>query len=201
MFRIVKIVIGATLVAYGLYSGNNWFFLGLLPLTMGICNKCPLGGCKDGACGVDGSCSTDNKDENSSCCSSDDSTCCSNYNKDEKSKIMSFSAVSPKQTETSCCGNNNVTVIKILGTGCANCVTLYNTVNTAIKELEGEFKVVKIEDLQEIMDYQVINTPGLVINDVVKSTGKVLNINEVIELINGSTKDLGTEIKTKCCGS
>ena len=203
MFRIVKIVIGASLVAYGLYSGNNWFFLGLLPLMMGICNKCPLGGCKDGACGVDynisSCCSNDNK-EQTSCCSSD-TQCCTSEDINDKSKTMSFSSVAPTQTKTSCCSNDNVTVIKILGTGCANCVTLFNTVNTAINELDGEFKVIKVEELEEIMKYQVISTPGLVINEVVKSTGKVLNKQEVIEFINGSTKDLGREVKEQCCGN
>jgi len=195
MFRIAKIVIGATLVAYGLYSGNNWFFLGILPLMMGICNKCPLGGCKDG------SCSTDNKDENNSCCSTEESTCCSNENKEEKTKKINFSTVTPIQTVTSCCSNDNVIVIKILGTGCANCETLFNTVNIAIKDLDAKFEVIKIEDLQEIMDYDVINTPGLVINNVVKSTGKVLNMEEIIEYIKGSTKNLGTEVKEICCGN
>jgi len=196
MFRIVKIVIGATLVAYGLYSGNNWFFLGLLPLMMGICNKCPLGGCKDGACGVDSSYSIDEKN---SCCSTEESTCCGNENKDEKSKTMSFSAVSPSTSTSKCCSDDNVIVIKILGTGCANCVTLYNTVNNVIKNLDGKFEVIKVENLQEIMDYDVINTPGLVIDNVVKSTGKVLNMEEVKEYINGSCSDLGTVNKTKCC--
>ena len=188
MFRILKILIGLVLVGYGAYSGNNWFYFGIIPLMMAICDKCPLGGCKDGACEIN---YEDKIEENS---------CCSSKKKEQKIKTMNFSSVAPSKIKTQCCNNDNVIVIKILGTGCANCITLYNTVNTAIKELNGDFEVIKVEDIQEIMHYDVINTPGLIINEVVKSSGKVLTKQEVQELINGSTKDLGNEIKTKCCG-
>ena len=196
MFRIIKMVVGASLVAYGMYSGNNWFYLGLLPLVMGICNKCPLGGCKDGACGIDNNtscCSTETKKEETPCCSSD-TECCSNEN--DVKKTMSFSANKP--SSESCC-SNDITNIKILGTGCANCVTLYNNVNKAIEDLNCEFEVSKVEDLEEIMKYQVINTPALVINEVVKSTGKVLSIEEIQDIISGTCEN--SSDNTKCCGN
>ena len=202
MNRIVKMVIGAALVAYGVYSGNQWFYFGFIPFMMGLCDKCPLGGCEDGACDVNSSCCNSEeeiKNDTSNCCTSkhnEETACCSQ----KKPKTMTFSSVAPIEKKDLCCSNNNVTVIKILGTGCSNCVTLYNTVNEAIKQLDRKFEVIKIEDIEEIMKYSVISTPGLVINEVVKSTGKVLNIQEVIELINGSTEELGNEIKTKCCG-
>ena len=200
MNRILKMIIGAALVAYGLYSGNNWFFLGLIPFVMGLCNKCPLGGCKDGACGVDNSSYTTNStEEKSSCCSNEQTSCCTK-DKNQKSKTMSFSTVAPTKQNTQCCSDDTI-VIKILGTGCASCITLYNSVNSAIKDLDGKFEVIKVEELEEIMEYQVISTPALVINEVVKSTGKVLNIDEVKALIDGSYENLTSNSKTKCCGN
>ena len=102
----------------------------------------------------------------------------------KKEKTISFSSTKDyKKQNTQCC-SGDITVIKILGTGCASCVILYNTVNNAIKELDGKFEVSKVEELEEIMNYQVISTPALVINEIVKSTGKVLNTEEVKALIN-----------------
>jgi len=37
-----RIVLGAVLIAYGVYSGNSWFYLGVVPLLAGIFNFCPL---------------------------------------------------------------------------------------------------------------------------------------------------------------
>lgn len=37
-----RIVLGAALIGYGIYSGNNWFFLGVIPLIAGFVNFCPL---------------------------------------------------------------------------------------------------------------------------------------------------------------
>ncbi len=39
--RPIRIVVGLGLIGYGLYSGNNWFFLGVIPLIAGIANFCP----------------------------------------------------------------------------------------------------------------------------------------------------------------
>ncbi len=73
--------------------------------------------------------------------------------------------------------------IEILGTGCSKCETLLNNVKEAIAK-EGIFaQVEKVEDLTKIMEYGVMSTPGLVINGEVKSSSKVLSVNEIIELI------------------
>lgn len=40
--RPLRIVVGAGLVGYGIYSGNVWFYLGVIPLIAGISNFCPL---------------------------------------------------------------------------------------------------------------------------------------------------------------
>ena len=69
--------------------------------------------------------------------------------------------------------------IEILGTGCAKCKALEENAKKAVSEAGIFAQVEKVEDLNEIMNYGVMNTPGLVINGVVKSTGKLLNSEEI----------------------
>ena len=73
--------------------------------------------------------------------------------------------------------------IEILGTGCAKCTALEEVVKQAITKIGGFHSVEKVDDLIKIMDYGVMNTPGLVVDGVVKSTGKLLTVDEVVELI------------------
>lgn len=73
--------------------------------------------------------------------------------------------------------------IEILGTGCAKCKTLEEVAKQAVAKIGGFHSVEKVDDIQKIMDYGVMNTPGLVIDGVVKSTGKVLSVDETISLI------------------
>ncbi|MGN0233589.1 MAG: thioredoxin family protein [Bacteroidaceae bacterium] len=74
--------------------------------------------------------------------------------------------------------------IKVLGTGCAGCVALYETVNKVVEELSIEAKVVKEQDIMRIMEYNVMSLPGLVIDGKVVSAGKRLSANEVKALLN-----------------
>jgi small redox-active disulfide protein 2 len=69
--------------------------------------------------------------------------------------------------------------IEILGTGCAKCKALEENTKKAVAEAGVFAQVEKVEDIVKIMDYGVMNTPGLVINGVVKSTGKLLNSEEI----------------------
>ncbi len=69
--------------------------------------------------------------------------------------------------------------IKILGTGCAKCKTTYNNVLEALKILDIKAEVTKIEDIEEMMKYNVLTTPVLMIDDVVKVKGRVADINEI----------------------
>lgn len=74
--------------------------------------------------------------------------------------------------------------IEILGTGCAKCKALEEIVKQAVAKNGGFHSVEKVEDIQKIMDYGVMTTPALVVDGVVKSTGKLLTVNEVIDLMN-----------------
>lgn len=74
--------------------------------------------------------------------------------------------------------------IKILGTGCPNCIKLENNTKLALQKLWIEAKVIKITDIAEIMSYNIMSTPWLVIDWRVVSSGKVLDIGEIIWLLN-----------------
>ena len=76
--------------------------------------------------------------------------------------------------------------IEILGTGCAKCKALEEVAKQAIAKIGGFHSVEKVEDIMKIMEYNVVSTPALVVDGVVKSTGKLLSVDEVLELINCS---------------
>lgn len=73
--------------------------------------------------------------------------------------------------------------IKVLGTGCAGCRALYATVEHVVAELGLDAKVVKEEDLLEIMKYNVLSMPALVVDGVVVSSGRKLTVGEVKKLL------------------
>jgi len=73
--------------------------------------------------------------------------------------------------------------IKVLGTGCSNCKTLEKTVINALAELNIPADVEKVEDIQKIMSYGIMRTPGLVINDKVVLSGRLPSIKELKEII------------------
>ena len=69
--------------------------------------------------------------------------------------------------------------IKILGTGCAKCNKLEDLAKQAVTELNCSANVEKVKDLNEIMDYGVMMTPGLVIDEQVKIAGKMPSIEQI----------------------
>lgn len=69
--------------------------------------------------------------------------------------------------------------IEILGIGCPKCKILYENVKKAVKEKSIQAEIVKVEDIDKIMDYGVMMTPALVIDGEVKSSGKVLSSKEI----------------------
>ncbi len=69
--------------------------------------------------------------------------------------------------------------IKILGTGCSKCKTTYNNVLEALKETGVQADVTKIEDIEEMMKYNVLTTPVLMIDNIVKVKGRIADIKEI----------------------
>lgn len=63
--------------------------------------------------------------------------------------------------------------IKVLGTGCASCKALYAAVENAVKEMGIDASLVKEEDMEKILNYNVMSLPALVIDDEVVAKGKL----------------------------
>jgi small redox-active disulfide protein 2 len=73
--------------------------------------------------------------------------------------------------------------IKVLGTGCAKCKSLEKVTRKAVDELNLDATVVKVEDIQKIMEYAVMRTPALVINEEVVLSGQLPKVAELKELL------------------
>ncbi|TVL58433.1 thioredoxin family protein [Brachyspira hyodysenteriae] len=73
--------------------------------------------------------------------------------------------------------------IKILGTGCLNCKKLEENTLKALKDMWLNLTVGHVYDIEKIASYGVISTPSLVLDENVLSYGKVLNKDEIIELL------------------
>ncbi len=73
--------------------------------------------------------------------------------------------------------------IQILGTGCAKCKTLAENARKAIEEAGVEAEIEKVEDIKEIMKFNVLMTPGLVIDGEVKAAGRVLSPEDIKKLL------------------
>lgn len=74
-------------------------------------------------------------------------------------------------------------IIKILGSGCRKCVALGDNAIAAAKAAGKEAELVKVTDFAEIASYGVMSTPGLVIDEKLVSTGKVLTPEEIGRLL------------------
>jgi small redox-active disulfide protein 2 len=73
--------------------------------------------------------------------------------------------------------------IKVLGTGCAKCKSLEKITRKAVKELSLDATVEKVEDIQKIMEYAVMRTPALVIDEKVIISGQLPKVAELKELL------------------
>ena len=78
--------------------------------------------------------------------------------------------------------------IKVLGTGCAKCMQLEKTVKEAVKELGIDAKIEDVKDIKKIMQYPILTTPGLVIDEEVVCSGKIPSKDEVKKYIRESAK-------------
>lgn len=74
-------------------------------------------------------------------------------------------------------------IVKILGSGCKNCVTLAENTKAALAELGVDAEITKVTDFSEIAKYGIMSTPGLVIDEKVVSFGKVLKPRDIVKII------------------
>jgi small redox-active disulfide protein 2 len=73
--------------------------------------------------------------------------------------------------------------ILVLGPGCPKCKTTYNNALEAVKQTGAEATVTKIEDIEEMIRYNVLTTPVLMIDGVAKIKGRVADVSEIKNLL------------------
>ena len=73
--------------------------------------------------------------------------------------------------------------IQILGTGCPKCKKLFEASQQAVKELGIEAEVTKVEDINEILNFNVMMTPALAVDGEVKVVGRIPKPEEIKKMI------------------
>jgi small redox-active disulfide protein 2 len=73
--------------------------------------------------------------------------------------------------------------IRILGTGCAKCNQVEKTAREVVKELGIDASIEEVKDIRKIMEYNVLITPGLVVNEEVVISGRIPSKAEVTQFI------------------
>ncbi len=73
--------------------------------------------------------------------------------------------------------------IKVLGPGCARCKTAYSVVEKVIKENNVNASLTKVDDIMEMMQYNIMSTPAIVVDGVVRIKGKVPTEAELKEVL------------------
>ncbi len=76
--------------------------------------------------------------------------------------------------------------IKVLGPGCANCRKLEEIAREAVAATGVQADVVKVTDMDQILAYDVLKTPGLVINDKLVSSGRIPTASTIAEWIRAA---------------
>ena len=73
--------------------------------------------------------------------------------------------------------------VKVLGPGCAKCKSTYALVEKVIKENNLDATLTKVDDIVEMMNYNILSTPAVVVNGEVRIKGHVPSVNEVKEAL------------------
>ena len=76
--------------------------------------------------------------------------------------------------------------IQILGTGCSRCKALASNAEKAVKELGLNAEIEKVTGIQDILKFEILMPPGLVIDGKVKAAGRVPSTDEIKELLVAS---------------
>lgn len=73
--------------------------------------------------------------------------------------------------------------IKVLGPGCSKCKTTFQVVEKVVKENNVDATLTKVDDIMEMMNYNIMTTPAVVVDEVVKMKGKVPTESDVKQLL------------------
>ena len=82
-------------------------------------------------------------------------------------------------------------IIRVLGPGCARCHQLEQTVKEVVKELSIDAEIEDIKDIKKIMEYPILTTPGLVIDEKLVVSGRVPSKAEVTTFITTASRRTG----------
>jgi small redox-active disulfide protein 2 len=85
--------------------------------------------------------------------------------------LFEYIEIDPKETF--------MLTIKILGSGCTNCKKLESVAREAVKDANLEAEFVKVTDMKDILAYDLMSTPGLVINEKLVSSGRIPTVSDV----------------------
>lgn len=89
--------------------------------------------------------------------------------------------------------------VEILGTGCPKCKTLFTLVSEVINEHKIDASITKVEDIMEIMTYDVMTTPALVIENKVLIKGRIPSKSEVLHLLKDEVSNSEDSTSNCCC--
>jgi small redox-active disulfide protein 2 len=78
-------------------------------------------------------------------------------------------------------------VVKILGSGCANCQKLEALAKKAVEELGIDAEIVKVTEVPDIMAFGVMSTPALVVDEKLVLAGRVPSYDEVVTILSRSS--------------
>ena len=73
--------------------------------------------------------------------------------------------------------------INVLGPGCAKCKSTYNAIEKVVKENNLDVQISKVDDIMEIMKYNIMTTPAVVVDGVVRIKGRVPSESEVKSIL------------------
>lgn len=73
--------------------------------------------------------------------------------------------------------------VKVLGPGCAKCKTTFQVIEKVIKENNLDVKLTKVDDIMEMMNYNIMTTPAVVVDGEVKMKGQVPSESDVKRLL------------------
>lgn len=115
-------------------------------------------------------------------------SCCCNSNiivENEVKPVQPYGC-SGESADTSCCTSASgakVSEVLVLGPGCAKCKETYRVVERVIRENNLDVKLSKIEDIAEMMSYNIMTTPAVVVDGTVKIKGHVPSADEVKKVL------------------
>ncbi|MFZ5855284.1 MAG: thioredoxin family protein [Chloroflexota bacterium] len=76
--------------------------------------------------------------------------------------------------------------IKVLGSGCANCKRVEQIARKVVAEMSLDAEIIKVTDYADIMAYNILSTPGLVINEKLVSAGRIPSEAEVVTFLTSA---------------